>query len=256
MGPQNKGSKARASSTSRVKVGDTPPPLERKDVGKVPAYLKKRQEQMAEEKREAMRPKSPQAPPGHRKVREEEREDTLEVLRERKVEVEKAQRNLPFNCETYGQKQREKELEDRGEHIDKLLAMFSKPTVFVPENAGPVVDAVPPLPAALSGKPQQQPPGGGSYGGEGAGTAAGGAPPARGRRGRSNPATEESGGGVREAMSRPQSRGQRIGEARAAALAERRAQEGGSGAPWAQDDVRTEVKVHAPPGGKSNFSFA
>lgn len=250
-GPPARGAKVRASSATRAKVGDAAPPVERKDVGKVPAYLKKRQEEMAEEKRVAARPRSPQPPPGHRKVGDDERQTTLSVLKQRREEVEKAQRSLPFKIETFGQKQREKELTDRLEHIDKLSGMFGKPVVFVPADSGPVSDAVPPLPAHLSGGPSR-PNGGASSESE---------QPARGRgrvvvaEGADGP-RPSSGGGMRDAMNRPSSR-----EARAAAVAEKRVG-GGCGMPWERDDAiannnaRTEVKVHAPPGGKSSFSFA
>eukprot|EP00443_Scrippsiella_acuminata_P029847 CAMPEP_0115325504 /NCGR_PEP_ID=MMETSP0270-20121206/83047_1 /TAXON_ID=71861 /ORGANISM="Scrippsiella trochoidea, Strain CCMP3099" /LENGTH=398 /DNA_ID=CAMNT_0002745693 /DNA_START=96 /DNA_END=1292 /DNA_ORIENTATION=+ len=252
--------KARASSLNRARVGDAAPPVERKDVGKVPAYLKKRQEEMAEEKRRAARPVSPQPPPGHRKVGEEERVSALDVLKQRKAEVEKAQNSLPFKIETFGQKQREKDLSDRMQHIDKLLGLFGKPVVFVPAEAGNIAAAVPPLAMGSIGG------GGGSGpvcdGGAGDGVAAAGAMPARGaaQRGRSCGGADSGGGGgggggVREAMQRPNSR-----EARAAASAERRMQ-AGSAAPWdfmpndAVKNVRTEVKVAAPPGGRSSLQL-
>jgi len=233
-------------------VGDAAPPVERKDVGKVPAYLRKRQEEMAEEKRQAARPKSPQPPPGHRKVLEAERQAALDVLKQRRAEVEKAQRALPFRVETMGQKQREKDLQDRVEHIDRLSGMFNKPVVFVPEGSGSITDAVPPLPPSLAGAPTR-PNGGASAESEGP----------RGRsldRGATveapRPSSGGGGGSRSEAAPRPGSR-----EARAAAQSERRVLLG-SAAPWEQSprngvnaSVRTEVKVHAPPGGKSSFSF-
>jgi len=242
--PHGQAPKARASSLSRVRIGDPAPRVDRKDVGKVPAYLKKRQEEMAEQKRQAARPVSPKAPPGHRKVSEDEKLSALENLRKRRAETERAQNSLPFKIETLGQKQREKELADRIAHIDKLLSMFSKPIVFVPADADNLANAVPPLASAppdlaVARVPDDIGVAGAMYGDVG--------------RSSCGPSGELRGRGAH----RPSSR-----EARAAASAERRVH-AGAAAPWDQDfggadggrQLRTEVKVAAPPGGVSNFQF-
>jgi len=233
-----KKSVARSASVPRARIGDSAPPVERKNVGRVPAYLKKRQEEWAEDDRIASLPHEPKAPPGYRRVLEAERQGTIDTLKRRKSEVEKEQNKLPFKIETAGQKQREKELAGRFAHLEKLLDMFSKPVVFVPQDSEPIVNTLT--------------------------TPTSAAAPVRG----SNsilPCDDDSEGGVESgpmpgsvgAAGRPppvQSR-----ERRAAASSERRAVCVGAAAPWDREPdegtVASKVRVVNPPGGKSSVMF-
>eukprot|EP00403_Amphidinium_massartii_P032989 CAMPEP_0178442582 /NCGR_PEP_ID=MMETSP0689_2-20121128/38272_1 /TAXON_ID=160604 /ORGANISM="Amphidinium massartii, Strain CS-259" /LENGTH=363 /DNA_ID=CAMNT_0020066199 /DNA_START=162 /DNA_END=1253 /DNA_ORIENTATION=- len=232
--------KARAASLQKSRVGDAPPPVDKKEMGKVPAYLRRRQEEWAEQKRQADRTPSPQPPPGFRKVPEDERSGTLAVLRARKAEVEQAQRGLPFKIETVGQKQREKELASRLADIDKLIGMFSKKVVFMPADAEPIAASMPPL-----------------------------EPDAHSAPGVAQQAAQGDGAGVREVLHRPNSRGSAGQQqpsrcSRAAAEAAQRREVGGA-LPWDNfimapeqpklRQIKTEVKVSAPPGGKSTFQL-
>jgi len=248
--------KARSSSVNasvpRARIGDAAPPVDKRNVGQVPHYLKVRNAEMAADKAAAARPHSPKAPAGYRKVPESEKQGTLDVLKARKSEVEKAQRNLPFKIETAGQKQREKELSDRLAHLDKLLGMFGQPVVFIPADAEPIANSVPPLPSGLAGRPTRE------RGDDGPGSEDGSLA--------SKPRGRSGGGGVEEAMgggARPASRDagvrQNSRESRALAAAARRQE--CYPAPWDKAHVapvgglRTEVKVMAPPGGRSSLSL-
>lgn len=204
---------------------------------------------MAEDKRRAARPPSPQAPPGYRKVPDSEKQATLEVLRLRKREVETAQRTLPFKIETAGQKKREKDLEDRLAHLDKLVGMFTQPVVFIPADAEPIATSVPPLPQGLAGRPTKE-----REDGPLASEAS------REPRGRSGGETHEGRAGTPtagQAAIRLSSR-----EGRDKANADRRAQACDTAAPWDKGappcrntNIRTGVQVLEPPGGKSSFSL-
>lgn len=251
--------KARSASLSRVKLGEgvAAPPVEHKDRGKVPAYLKKRQEEMAEAKRQAARPPSPKAPAGFRKVDISEKESTLSILRMRRLDVEKAMRSLPFNIETVGQKQREKDLQDRMAHLDKLVGMFSKPTVFVPADAAPIsssmafvdstepVESGPKQPAALGGAQA-------SCGRVRAGSRDGSVETrtAGTRHGSAAPWERDSCEAMAPSSNRPCRAGELSGNAQSVLP--------GSGMMEEQKlvrTVRTQVQVAAPPGGKSNLQL-
>lgn len=243
---------------SRIKLGEgsAPPPVEHKDRGKVPAYLKKRQEEAEEAKRQAARPPSPKAPPGFRKVDAAEKDSTLAILRTRKAEVEKAMRALPFNIETVGQKQREKDLQDRMAHLDKLLGMFSRPTVFIPADAEPIATSVPPL-ESLDGGAKAAPP---------AGPQAAGVRRPRSREGAAGNRSDSI--GVRHGSAAPWEEQ----EPPASKATPRQRRTGGDptlhmqphvlpGAGMLDEPqqpvrgVRTTVQVAAPPGGKSSLQF-
>lgn len=123
-------------------------------MGKVPSYLKRRQEELAEEKRRAARTPSPVVPSGYRRVDETEQQSTLIMLRSRKDEAEAAQQNLPLKLETIGQKQREKELSEHVENIKRMIGMYSQPVVFVPQDA----PALKVAPVAGAGDNRKAPP--------------------------------------------------------------------------------------------------
>jgi len=116
--------------------------------GKVPVFVKQRKAELAEEKRKAALPPEPTPPMGYRRIEEAERLMTLETLRQRRKEVEAQIRALPLRIETLGQRQREQDLSKRVAQVEKLLVMFNKPVVFVPEDAEPIRDVGGPLAGA------------------------------------------------------------------------------------------------------------
>lgn len=112
-------------------------------LGTVPPYLRRRQTEMAEERRLAALPPEPTPPPGYRRVPEEERLDALELLKKQQTEAQQAIQKLPFRIETAGQRRREQELSSRAANLEKLVSMFNRPLVFVPEDSEPLVPARP-----------------------------------------------------------------------------------------------------------------
>jgi len=100
--------------------------------GKVPKYLKVRQEQWKKE--EAIRIANmpdPSIPPGHTLMPREERLQTLANLQEKQTELIAQLNALPVRVDTLRVKTRKAELERKLAEIEDAIKIFSRPKVFV-----------------------------------------------------------------------------------------------------------------------------
>ncbi|KXZ51626.1 hypothetical protein GPECTOR_12g590 [Gonium pectorale] len=106
--------------------------LNKKDYGQVPQYLLERKMQMAADVEAAARAKEAALiPPGMRLMPEEERQETLEVLKQNREEVDRAIQGLPLRIETPSAIRRKDELERRLREIEDAIKIFSRPKVLV-----------------------------------------------------------------------------------------------------------------------------
>eukprot|EP00201_Polytomella_parva_P013485 CAMPEP_0175061004 /NCGR_PEP_ID=MMETSP0052_2-20121109/13348_1 /TAXON_ID=51329 ORGANISM="Polytomella parva, Strain SAG 63-3" /NCGR_SAMPLE_ID=MMETSP0052_2 /ASSEMBLY_ACC=CAM_ASM_000194 /LENGTH=259 /DNA_ID=CAMNT_0016326819 /DNA_START=337 /DNA_END=1116 /DNA_ORIENTATION=- len=106
--------------------------LQKRDFGRIPQYLLERKLEMAADMEARERAKEAALiPPGMRLMPEEERLETLAVLKRNKEEIDKAIQGLPLRIETPGQIRRKDELESRLKEIDDAFKVFSRPKVLV-----------------------------------------------------------------------------------------------------------------------------
>ncbi|XP_068706054.1 enkurin domain-containing protein 1-like [Montipora foliosa] len=100
--------------------------------GKVPKYLKIRQEQWKQEEatRIANTP-DPSIPPGHNLMPTDERLQTLDSLRKNHEELVVQLNALPVRVDTLRVKTRKSELERKLVEIEDAIKIFSRPKVFV-----------------------------------------------------------------------------------------------------------------------------
>eukprot|EP00826_Nyctotherus_ovalis_P053351 TRINITY_DN6916_c0_g2_i7.p1 TRINITY_DN6916_c0_g2~~TRINITY_DN6916_c0_g2_i7.p1 ORF type:complete len:123 (+),score=58.04 TRINITY_DN6916_c0_g2_i7:70-438(+) len=70
-------------------------------------------------------------PPGTRQLSEEERVETLKNLQESKADVEKMIGKMPISMRTLALQQRKAELEKKVEELDRAIATFSRPKVYI-----------------------------------------------------------------------------------------------------------------------------
>ncbi|PNH09884.1 hypothetical protein TSOC_003443 [Tetrabaena socialis] len=106
--------------------------LNKKDYGQVPSYLLERKLQMAADVEAAARAKEAALiPPGMRLLPEEERLETLEILKKNKDEIERAIQGLPLRTETLSAIRRKEELERRLREIEDAQKIFARPKVLV-----------------------------------------------------------------------------------------------------------------------------
>lgn len=100
--------------------------------GKVPKYLKARQQQWKEE--EAIRianTPDPSVPPGHTLMPREERLQTLASLEKNQTELLAQLNALPVRVDTLRVKTTKAELERKLSEIESAIKIFSRPKVFV-----------------------------------------------------------------------------------------------------------------------------
>ncbi|KAK9805983.1 hypothetical protein WJX73_010850 [Symbiochloris irregularis] len=101
--------------------------------GQVPAYLRERQLEMAEDRaRQQAEKEASLVPKGMRILPDAERAQIVEGLQASKRDVQQQIQELPLRVETLAQKRHQRSLEERMAELEEALALFSKPTVLVP----------------------------------------------------------------------------------------------------------------------------
>lgn len=109
-----------------------PPRQFRKNSAGCPAYIQKIKAERAEQERQAEASRAvPQIPPGYRQMPEEERTETLQALRKKREELEKAFQRLPFNIETDSQRRRQQQVLEKIKESDTAIETFSNPKVLI-----------------------------------------------------------------------------------------------------------------------------
>lgn len=100
--------------------------------GKVPGYLVKRKEEWEAEAeaRRAAAP-DPSCPPGMTVMPEEERVETLRVLRESQAETTRLLSRMPFRVETISMKRKKGALEAKLQELESAIKMFDRERVLV-----------------------------------------------------------------------------------------------------------------------------
>lgn len=106
--------------------------VQKKEYGKVPDYLKERKSRAREAQERILREEEEgRVPPGMVLMPEDERVETLALLRVKQGEVEAQLRHLPLKIETMGQRQRLADLEKALEDINNAISTFSKERVLI-----------------------------------------------------------------------------------------------------------------------------
>ncbi|XP_030835582.1 enkurin domain-containing protein 1 [Strongylocentrotus purpuratus] len=126
--PQRPPSAQALESLQKKKEGD----MERYKRGHTPKYLQSRQNQWQRESEERIRNMpDPDMPPGHRKMAEEERLKTLEILKEKEKDLQNTLRKFPLSVETLRAKNQKAEIENRLSEVEEAIKIFTRRKVFV-----------------------------------------------------------------------------------------------------------------------------
>lgn len=100
--------------------------------GKVPSYLEKRNEEIRKAQLEYYKNlPDPDQPPGHRKLPEDEKAKTLNMLKETQNKMLADLNSLPIRSDTFRIQTTKNDFEKKLTEIEEAIKIFSKPKVFV-----------------------------------------------------------------------------------------------------------------------------
>lgn len=104
----------------------------REDFGTVPAYLSQRKAELRAEaeKRKAEAP-DPDCPPGMNRMDEVERLDMLKILTEQRAALHVELGKMPLSLSNLRLVKKKEDLEHRLNELDKSLAVFQRPVVYI-----------------------------------------------------------------------------------------------------------------------------
>ncbi|KAL1494430.1 hypothetical protein ABEB36_010029 [Hypothenemus hampei] len=123
---ENRNIKVKPTKQSPVKVlAQAPPNYQR---GVVPKYLRERKDDQSEEI-------DTECPPGHILLPEDERKETLRVLRQSYADRIQELNMMPVRNDTLRMKKRKMEIEEELKRIDGGIKVFQRPKVYVKINA-------------------------------------------------------------------------------------------------------------------------
>jgi len=106
--------------------------MEKKDYGKVPQYMIQMKMENEAKEREAMEEaERAKIPKGMRKMTEEERTETMQILECNKKQIMEQIKNLPLVIETPSMIRHQSQLNQQMNEIEKTMAVFRKPIVYV-----------------------------------------------------------------------------------------------------------------------------
>uniref|UniRef100_A0A4W3GZD0 Enkurin domain containing 1 n=1 Tax=Callorhinchus milii TaxID=7868 RepID=A0A4W3GZD0_CALMI len=107
-----------------------------KNKGHLPQYLVERRGQWRKEAEERRRNiPDPSMPPGHTRMPEKERLETLNSLQQTQHQLTKQLLMFPVRVDTISMKNRRTELERKLAEIEEAIKIFSRPKVFIKINA-------------------------------------------------------------------------------------------------------------------------
>lgn len=122
-----------ASPKRKADIDPAAPVPKHEEYGAVPTYLRERKDKWAVEEAERKKASEEAAlcPPGHRLLAEEERLETLELLKKSAADTKDALSRMPLRVELPSALRKMQEMEDKLKKLEASLVLFSKPRVYV-----------------------------------------------------------------------------------------------------------------------------